>query len=67
MHDKQKKILLYLKSHPQAMYEDIAKEIENKSTGVVAHHVKALMANGYLKRINRWQVTRSGGMVLEKE
>lgn len=56
MHDKQKKILLYLKSHPQARYQDIAKEIGTNSSGVVAHHIKSLMACGHLKRVQKWIV-----------
>jgi predicted ArsR family transcriptional regulator len=58
MSPKQEKILVYLKSHPQARYEDIGKEIGTNSSGVVAHHVKSLMAIGKLKRVQKWIVCK---------
>lgn len=68
LHDTQKKILKHLYNNPRASYEQMRVALKMSSTSLVDYHIQQLMAQKYLNRLNRWQLsTKAKSLVAVKE
>lgn len=56
MHPTQIKIMEALTENPDLTFGQLQEEADVSSSSVIDYHLKALMANGFLKRGNRYEV-----------
>jgi len=60
LHKTQTAILKAIKSDPNITVRGLQKAVKISSTSVVDYHLNKLMAHGYIRKGNKWEIMSNG-------